>query len=93
MGKIAIYLLAVLQLVSLMKSGVDDKSTGTVFNILRFLLQDGPGISTTVFLKGCSLKFRCCRNLEPQAHYPEIRAIKYCTAKTGLPHQSLYVYP
>jgi hypothetical protein len=45
---------------------------GTVFNIQRFSLHDGPGIHTTVFLKGCSLHCFWCHNPEglPQARDP-----------------------
>lgn len=35
-----------------------------VSNIQRFCLQDGPGIRTTVFLKGCNLKCPWCANPE-----------------------------
>ena len=45
---------------------------GTVFNIQRFSLQDGPGIRTTVFLKGCPLRCRWCSNPESQNPRPEI---------------------
>lgn len=37
---------------------------GTIFNIQRFSLNDGPGIRTTVFMKGCNLKCRWCHNPE-----------------------------
>ena len=37
---------------------------GKVFNIQRFSLNDGPGIRTTVFLKGCSLRCKWCHNPE-----------------------------
>jgi len=37
---------------------------GTIFNIQRFSLQDGPGIRTTVFLKGCPLNCIWCHNPE-----------------------------
>lgn len=37
---------------------------GTVFNIMRFSVHDGPGIRTTVFLKGCPLQCRWCHNPE-----------------------------
>lgn len=40
------------------------KKTATVFNIQRFSLDDGPGIRTTVFLKGCNLHCRWCHNPE-----------------------------
>ena len=38
--------------------------TGKVFNIQRFSLHDGPGIRTTLFLMGCSLRCRWCHNPE-----------------------------
>lgn len=45
---------------------------GLVFNIQRFSIHDGPGIRTTVFLKGCPLRCKWCSNPESQASYPEI---------------------
>lgn len=39
-------------------------SRGLVFNIMRFALHDGPGIRTTVFLKGCPLNCWWCHNPE-----------------------------
>lgn len=38
--------------------------TGMVFDIQRFALHDGPGIRTTVFLKGCPLRCLWCHNPE-----------------------------
>ena len=40
------------------------KTRGTVFNVQRFSLHDGPGIRTTVFLKGCPLHCIWCHNPE-----------------------------
>lgn len=40
---------------------------GTIFNIQRFSLHDGPGIRTTIFLKGCPLKCWWCSNPESQS--------------------------
>lgn len=37
---------------------------GIIFNIKRFAVHDGPGIRTTVFLKGCPLSCRWCHNPE-----------------------------
>ena len=37
---------------------------GTLFNIQRFSLHDGPGIRTTVFFKGCNLSCAWCHNPE-----------------------------
>jgi pyruvate formate lyase activating enzyme len=45
---------------------------GTVFNIQRYSIQDGPGIRTTVFLKGCPLRCAWCSNPESQNPRPEI---------------------
>ncbi len=46
--------------------------TGTVFNIQRFCTQDGPGIRTTVFLKGCPLHCAWCHNPESHRAAPEL---------------------
>lgn len=45
--------------------------TGLVFNIMRFSTRDGPGLRTTVFLKGCPLACAWCHNPESQSVYPE----------------------
>jgi pyruvate formate lyase activating enzyme len=40
--------------------------TGIIFDIKRFALHDGPGIRTTVFLRGCPLSCIWCHNPESQ---------------------------
>lgn len=45
---------------------------GTVFDIQHFCTGDGPGIRTTVFLKGCTLHCPWCHNPESQSFRPEI---------------------
>ena len=44
---------------------------GTIFAIEEFSTFDGPGIRTSVFLKGCPLKCQWCHNPEGQSFAPE----------------------
>jgi pyruvate formate lyase activating enzyme len=46
---------------------------GIIFNIQRFSIHDGPGIRTTVFLKGCSLRCFWCHNPEGISLKPQIQ--------------------
>lgn len=45
---------------------------GIVFDIRRFCVHDGPGIRTTVFLKGCPLRCSWCHNPESQLSEIEV---------------------
>jgi glycyl-radical enzyme activating protein len=45
---------------------------GYIFDIARFSLNDGPGIRTTVFLKGCPLHCLWCHNPESQSQKPQL---------------------
>lgn len=47
-------------------------TTATIFDIKGFALNDGPGIRTTVFMKGCPLRCAWCHNPEGLSPKPEI---------------------
>lgn len=46
---------------------------GLITNIQRFSIHDGPGIRTTVFLKGCNLRCFWCHNPEDMDPRPEVQ--------------------
>lgn len=46
--------------------------TGLVFNIMKYSISDGPGIRTTIFLKGCPLACTWCHNPESQSFAQEL---------------------
>ena len=50
--------------------------SGLVTDIQRFSLNDGPGIRTTVFLKGCNMKCSWCHNPETISHKKELMFYK-----------------
>ena len=45
---------------------------GTIFSIEEFAINDGPGIRTTVFLKGCPLRCQWCHNPEGLSPEPQV---------------------
>lgn len=47
-------------------------TNGIVFDIKEFALHDGPGLRTTVFLKGCPLACQWCHNPEGQSRQPQV---------------------
>jgi len=57
--------------------------TGVVFSIERYALQDGPGIRTLVFLKGCPLNCKWCANPESQIFTPQILYFRNKCASCG----------
>jgi pyruvate formate lyase activating enzyme len=50
--------------------------TGPVFNIQKYSIHDGPGIRTTVFLKGCPLCCSWCHNPEGQSPERELLTVE-----------------
>ncbi len=53
---------------------------GMVFNIQRYSIADGPGVRTTVFLKGCPLRCLWCSNPESQSGEREV-CYRYSSCK------------
>jgi pyruvate formate lyase activating enzyme len=47
-------------------------SSGIIFDIKRYAINDGPGIRTAVFFKGCPLKCWWCHNPEGQLAQPQL---------------------
>jgi pyruvate formate lyase activating enzyme len=73
-------------------AGTMEELKGRIFNIQRYSTNDGPGIRTTVFLKGCPLSCLWCCNPESQKSFIEVghrdplcnrcgRCIEFCGQK------------
>jgi pyruvate formate lyase activating enzyme len=50
----------------------EETKLGYIFDIQRFSINDGPGIRTTVFFKGCPLRCIWCDNPESQEQLPQL---------------------
>ena len=57
--------------------------TGTVFDIKEFAVYDGPGIRTTVFMKGCPLRCTWCHNPEGLSAAPQLMVSRSACTHCG----------
>ncbi len=62
----------------------ESKLVGRIYDIQGFSVQDGPGIRTTAFLKGCPLHCPWCHSPESQAFYPQLSWISMRCQGTAL---------
>ena len=63
---------------------------GVITDIIPFSVNDGPGIRTSVFFKGCPLRCRWCHNPETQSPQPQAMVLQnrciHCGACSLCPH-------
>ncbi len=57
--------------------------TGIIFDIREFTAHDGPGMRTTVFMKGCPLRCMWCHNPEGLARAPQVMKSRMGVRRVG----------
>jgi len=72
--------------------------TGVIFNVQRYSTEDGPGIRTTVFIKGCPMHCPWCHNPEgldsrPELMWYDVRCIGARECLEACPEDALTLTP
>ncbi len=74
----------------ILNNNVGDICVVTIFDIKRFAVHDGPGIRTTVFLKGCPLGCWWCHNPESQSSEPVTVEVERKVNGVSIPGSKTY---
>ncbi|MBF0531250.1 MAG: glycyl-radical enzyme activating protein, partial [Deltaproteobacteria bacterium] len=74
----------------------DSEQKALIFDVTRYMTEDGPGIRTTVFFKGCPLMCRWCSNPfglspEPQIAYNQNRCVKCRACVQACPEKAVFL--